>query len=303
MTTNEQPTVTTIAELFKNLVVGETKGDNVKRVEKVYGIKIKDILATELLDFMGQEKINLKGDVTLLSIDDACAANPELKLVPLFELPGFIKICYDGNAKNYCKLNLRNGRTSDAVPSVNLYFREELEELDEETTPDGENVSIPFVMNYKDTQVVVVFGYDMCKDNKNSFFAVREIIVEYDEYEESFKGNIRVPIDAKKWQEVYKPVLDTYAQIGNNNKAIAELDRFMKTDMTNPVLRNKYKKLVDFIEKEETDLMTAHSIIASDEELTEEQCYELVHTYSNHARVAPLYEKVVEYVKTLELDM
>ena len=303
MTTNEQPTVTTIAELFKNLVIGETKGDNVKRVEKTYGIKIKDILATELLDFMGEKSINLKGDVTLLSIDEACAANPELKLVPLFELPNFVKICYDGNAKNYCKLNLRNGRTSDSVPSVNLYFREELEELDEETTPEGENVSIPFVMNYKDTQVVVVFGYDMCKDNKSSFFAVRNVIVEYDEYEESFDCNIRVPINAKKWQEVYSPVLDTYKQIGNNQKAIAELDKFLKTDMTNPVLRNKYKKLIDFMEKEETDLMTAHSIIASDEELTEEQCYDLVHEYSNHAKVAPLYEKVVEYVNTLTLDM
>ncbi|MBE5739171.1 MAG: hypothetical protein E7354_05545 [Clostridiales bacterium] len=303
MADNTQTQVTTIAELFKRLATNETDGENVKRVEQVFGLKIKDVLTAELFNYMGETGLELEGGVTLLSLDEVCDYNPSAKIIPMFRLPNNILICYDGNAKNYCKLNTRNGKVIDAVPSVNVYFREELEDMDEETTPDGENVSIPFIMNYKDTQVVVVFGYDMCKDKQSSFFAVRNIIVEYDEYEESFDCNIRVPINAKKWQEVYSPVLDTYKQIGNNPKAIAELDKFLKTDMTNPVLRNKYKKLIDFMEKEETDLMTAHSIIASDIELTEEQCYDIVHEYSNHARVAPLYEKVVEYVGKLELDM
>lgn len=305
MTNNTNDQISTIAQLFKSLASeeSETRGDNVKRIEEVYSIKIKDIVTSELINRMGNAPLELEGDITLLSIDEACSASPAIKLVPIFALPNNIRICYDGNANNYCKLNTRNGRIIDAVPSVNVYFRDELEDMEEETTPRGENVSIPFIMNYKDTQVVVVFGYDMCKDKQGSYFSIKNVIVEYDEYEESFDCNIRVPISALKWQEVYSPVLNTYSKIGNNQKAIAELDKFLKTDMTEPVLRKRYKELIDFMEKEETDLMTAHSIIASDEELTEEQCYDIVHTYSNHAKVSKLYEKVVEYVRTLELDV
>ena len=298
-----QDKITTIAELFENLATMEDTSDNIKRVEKVFGAKIKDIVTRELINSMGDSPLVLEGGVSLLSIDDVCVSNPSTKLVPIFGLENNIKICYNLDEKNYCKLNARNGKTSDTVPAVNAYFRDELEGMEESTIPDGENVSIPFIMDYKDTQVVVVFGYDMCKDNKSSFFAVKSIVVEYDEYEETFGCDLRVAIDAKKWQDVYKPILDTYALIGDNPKAIAELDKFLKTDMTNPILRKKYKGLIDFMEKEETDLMEAHSIIASDEELTEKECYDLVHKYSNHAKVAPLYEKVVEYVRTLKLDV
>lgn len=302
--TMTEKNITKVSELFASLVSQESSDENVKRIEKVFGVKINDIVGRELFNSMGEKGLPLNsGEVVLLSVDDVCKSNTSSKLVPIFELPNYIKICYDGNAHGYCKLNGRNGKVMDSVPSINMYFREDLEELDDESTPIGENVSIPFVMDYKDTQVVIVFGYDMGKTGGNSYFDVKNIIVEYDEYEESFDCNIRVPIDGKKWQKVYSPVLETYQMIGNNPKAINELDRFLKTDMTNPVLRNKYKKLIDFMDKEESDLMEAHTITASDEELTEAQCFDLVHKYSNHAKVAPLYEKVVEYVKTLNLDM
>lgn len=296
--------ITRVAELFASFVSNEEKKENVKKVEDTFEITVKDIVASEIINAMSDSPLVLNdGNVTLLSIDQVCGGNTAGKLVPLFELPNFIKICYDGNEHNYCKLNGRNGRVVDSVPNISMYFRDDLEEMENESSPAGENVSIPFVMNYRDTQIVIVFGYDMGKEAGESFFEVKNIIAEYDEYEESFDCNFRVPIDGKKWQEVYSPVLETYAMIGNNNKAIAELDRFLKTDMTNPVLRKKYKKLIDFMDKEESDLMEAHTITASDEELTEEQCFELVHKYSNHAKVAPLYEKVVEYVRTLNLDM
>ncbi len=296
--------ITKVSELFESLVSQECGDENVKKIEKSFGIIIKDIVGKELFNSMTDRPLSLNGgDVTLMSIDDVLKFNISNGLVPMFELPNYIKICYDGNEHNYCKLNGRNGKIVDIVPSINMYFKEDLQELDDESAPAGENVSIPFVMDYKDTQVVIVFGYDMGKTAGNSYFDVKNIIVEYDEYEESFDCNIRVPIDAKKWQEVYSPVLETYQMIGNNPKAINELDRFLKTDMTNPVLRNKYKKLIDFMDKEESDLMEAHTITASDEELTEADCFDLVHRYSNHAKVAPLYEKVVEYVRTLNLDM
>lgn len=296
--------ISKVSELFANLVSQECGDDNVERIEKTFGIRVKDIVGRELFNCMETSPLILNGgDVVLLAIDDVCKANALGGLVPMFELPNYIKICYNGNEHNYCKLNGRNGKIVDTMPSINMYFKDDLQELDDESTPAGENVSIPFVMDYKDTQVVIVFGYDMGKTGGNSYFDVKNIIVEYDEYEESFDCDIRVPIDAKLWQKVYSPVLETYQMIGNNPKAINELDRFLKTDMTNPVLRNKYKKLIDFMDKEESDLMEAHTITASDEELTEAQCFELVHKYSNHAKVAPLYEKVVEYVRTLSLDM
>jgi hypothetical protein len=78
-----------------------------------------------------------------------------------------------------------------------------------------------------------------------------------------------------------------------------EFSTFIQSDMSDENLKNKYKPLLDFYEKVELDHRAYLSEIM-DKQLSEEECLALVKKYNNHARVAPLYEEVVKFLKSLD---
>ena len=159
--------------------------------------------------------------------------------------------------------------------------------------------SYPFLVKHKNILKTVNFYYYIGDKGDKKFFKVANIILQYNEIKELELCDLEIEVDMEKWNELYKENQEFIKLLQEDENVRNEFSTFIQSDMSDENLKNKYKPLLSFYEKVEIDNQTYLSEIMG-KQLTEDECLALVHKYNNHAKVAPLYEEVVRFLKSLD---
>lgn len=159
--------------------------------------------------------------------------------------------------------------------------------------------SYPFLVEHKKQLKTVNFYYYIGDKDDKKFFKVANIILQYNEIKELELCDLEVEADMEKWNELYKENQDFIKLLQEDENVRAEFSTFIQSDMSDENLKNKYKPLLSFYEKVELDHAAYLSEIM-DKQLSEDECLALVKKYNNHAKVAPLYEEVIKFLKSLD---
>ena len=159
--------------------------------------------------------------------------------------------------------------------------------------------SYPFLVVHKNQVKTVNFYYYIGDKGDKKYFKVANIILQYNEIKELELCDLEIEVDMEKWNELYKENQDFIKLLQEDENVRNEFTNFIQSDMSDESLKNKYKPLLSFYEKVELD----HSKYLSEimgKELSPDECLALVKKYNNHARVAPLYEEVINFLNSLD---
>lgn len=159
--------------------------------------------------------------------------------------------------------------------------------------------SYPFLVKHKKQLKTVNFYYYIGDKDDEKYFKVANIILQYNDLKELELCDLEIKIDKEKWNTLYKENQKFLKLLQEDENVRNEFTAFISTDMSDEKLRNKYKPLIDFYTNVELNAKNYLDEITN-KQLSVEECLELVHKYHNHSNIAPLYEKVIEFLNSLD---
>ena len=285
-----------IIDFFDNLSEDNINFDTLEKLSSLYTTDLNNSLDVVklILGQMTNEGIEFSENLRLLNINEVMEfSHKNIDNIPLFQMFNNY-ICYDHKDQIFALYDIK--KKSIIATNENLFeFLEN--ELDSGSfiMPNGQYISLPFIYENQGKENYCIFGYDMLTNKDKYFFRVNNLIINS---EKSYDCKIEIPIDIDKYTEEYKALYDAYENVDPED--FEELDNFLKSDLSNQALLEKYSTIVNIAKTEQENLQKATEIISSEFDegyLTESSCLDIIHQYNTHSNIARLYEMTINYIK------